>query len=550
MKQHQLSCVIAGAALICCTHSKTFAQTDWHITGNSGTNATTNFIGTTDNVPLSFRINNTIRMRIGTTGNLGIGSLSPVQRLDVNGNINIGKGFSLFMENRRVLRIDSVNGNIFLGNGTGVFNNTQGIFNTITGYKAFANNTTGHYNTANGYNALYSNTTGTDNTATGLSALYGNNTGSYNTATGVNALANNTTGSENSAYGVTALFRNISGRHNTAMGYGALFNNSNGSYNTGIGYLALYNTVSNYNIAVGYQAGDNNSTGSGNVFLGAYSDVNWPAYYNVIAIGDGAICTDANQARIGNAATKSIGGYANWTNISDGRVKKNIKENVPGLAFINKLKPVTYNLNLDAADNIIQPPAKKDKDGKLIARSQLEINSRNAKEQIVYTGFIAQDVEKAAKELNYDFSGVDAAKNDKDLYGLRYAEFVVPLVKAVQELSQKVEKLEAALAQKNSSSLSPLSSKNVAVTDAALGQNTPDPFNRTTTISYILPQKFSHAQIVISDNSGNIIKQVNISSSGKGTINVDASTLSSGTYHYSLVVDGKLLSSKQMVLAK
>ena len=44
-----------------------------------------------------------------------------------------------------------------------------------------------------------------------------------------------------------------------------------------------------------------------------------------------------------------------------------MKENVPGLTFINKLKPITYNLDLDAADKIIQPPAKKDKDGKLIA---------------------------------------------------------------------------------------------------------------------------------------------------------------------------------------
>src|SRR6266498_4749931 len=509
MKQHQLSCVIAGAALICCTHSKTFAQTDWHITGNSGTNATTNFIGTTDNVPLSFRINNTIRMRIGTTGNLGIGSLSPVQRLDVNGNINIGKGFSLFMENRRVLRIDSVNGNIFLGNGTGVFNNTQGIFNTITGYKAFANNTTGHYNTANGYNALYSNTTGTDNTATGLSALYGNNTGSYNSATGVNALANNTTGSENSAYGVTALFRNISGRHNTAMGYGALFNNSNGSYNTGIGYLALYNTVSNYNIAVGYQAGDNNSTGSGNVFLGAYSDVNWPAYYNVIAIGDGAICTDANQARIGNAATKSIGGYANWTNISDGRVKKNIKENVPGLAFINKLKPVTYNLDLDAADKIIGIADAKDKNGKLLTRqvSQAEMTARQAKQKIVYTGLIAQDVEKAAKDLNYDFSGVDAAKSDKDLYGLRYNDFIMPLVKAVQEISKeneelksRIEKLEANKQSNVASSQSNIQSPKFAtISSASLEQNTPNPFSRATTINYTLPQQFSSAKIIITD---------------------------------------------------
>ena len=220
MKQHQLWCAIAIASLICCIHNKTFAQTDWHITGNSGTNPPTNFLGTTDAKILVFKTNNTERMRINATGsgNVGIGLGNPVQRLDVNGNINLTKGFSLFVENRRVLRIDSINGNIFLGNGTGVFNNTQGIFNTITGYKAFANNTTGHYNTANGYNALYSNTTGTDNTATGLSALYWNRTGSYNTATGVNAMANNTTGSENNTYGVTALFRNVNGTQNTAMG--------------------------------------------------------------------------------------------------------------------------------------------------------------------------------------------------------------------------------------------------------------------------------------------------------------------------------------------
>jgi hypothetical protein len=40
-------------------------------------------------------------------------------------------------------------------------------------------------------------------------------------------------------------------------------------------------------------------------------------------------------------------------------------------------------------------------------------------------------VEKAAKELNYDFSGVDVPKNDRGIYGLRYADFVVPVVKAM-----------------------------------------------------------------------------------------------------------------------
>ena len=63
--------------------------------------------------------------------------------------------------------------------------------------------------------------------------------------------------------------------------------------------------------------------------------------------------------------------------------------------------------------------------------------------QILCTGFIAQEVQKAAKDIGYDFSGVDAPKNENDLYGLRYAEFVVPLVKAVQELSAKNDAKDA-----------------------------------------------------------------------------------------------------------
>ena len=163
---------------------------------------------------------------------------------------------------------------------------------------------------------------------------------------------------------------------------------------------------------------------------------------NTTALGSDASTTADNQVRIGNGFVTSIGGFANWSNISDGRVKKNINENVPGLAFINKLKPVTYNLNLDAANKIVQKPIAVDKEGKTIPPSQFEMDAKVAKEKIVYSGFIAQDVEKAAQSVNYDFSGVDAAKNDKDMYGLRYAEFVVPLVKAVQELSVENGKLK------------------------------------------------------------------------------------------------------------
>ena len=60
---------------------------DWKITGNAGTVQATNFVGTTDNVGLSFRTNNVIRQTIDNSGNVGIGITNPIEMLEVGGNI-------------------------------------------------------------------------------------------------------------------------------------------------------------------------------------------------------------------------------------------------------------------------------------------------------------------------------------------------------------------------------------------------------------------------------------------------------------------------------
>jgi hypothetical protein len=71
---------------------------------------------------------------------------------------------------------------------------------------------------------------------------------------------------------------------------------------------------------------------------------------------------------------------------------------------------------------------------------QLKKNTdENAK--TIFSGFVAQEVEQAAKDAGYDFSGVDKPKNENDMYGLRYSEFVVPLVKAMQEQQQMINDL-------------------------------------------------------------------------------------------------------------
>jgi len=63
------------------------AQTNWHITGNAGTSASTNFIGTTDKAALKMRTNNIVRMTVTTTGKVGIGTANPKSTLDVAGGI-------------------------------------------------------------------------------------------------------------------------------------------------------------------------------------------------------------------------------------------------------------------------------------------------------------------------------------------------------------------------------------------------------------------------------------------------------------------------------
>ena len=333
---------------------------------------------------------------------------------------------------------------------TALYSNTTGNYNTANGYNALYSNTTGYQNTANGAGALYFNTSGDVNTANGMEALYSNTEGDYNTANGYQALYSNTTGFRNTANGNYALYSNTTGNSNTANGYYALYSNTTGYSNIVNGNYALYHNTTQYsNTAVGDNAGGF-ETFSQSTFLGKNAYPNADAYSNVMGLGYSARPTATNQIRIGNSSVTSIGGYAGWTNLSDGRYKTSIQENVKGLDFVMKLRPVTYRLDVNRLAADLKEDQKRDENGNIITSAdQNDINSRNEKSQIVYTGFIAQEVEKAANEVGFNFSGIDTPKNENDFYGLRYAEFVVPLVKAVQEqqkiiedLTKRIEELE------------------------------------------------------------------------------------------------------------
>jgi len=204
--------------------------------------------------------------------------------------------------------------------------------------------------------------------------------------------------------------------------------NTQGNHNTGVGVEASkLLTVGSDNTSMGYQAMNTLTNGSNNTVIGSGADVNFSGQVNGSAFGFGAIVDANNKVRIGNTSVISIGGQVGWTNFSDGRFKREVQEDVKGLEFIKKLRPVTYWVDNTAIEQYYRPgtePAQRN-------------NTAATQRQ---SGFIAQEVEAAVKQTGFNFSGVDVPTNAKALYGLRYAEFVVPLVKAVQEQQATIEK--------------------------------------------------------------------------------------------------------------
>jgi hypothetical protein len=386
------------------------ATSGWGLSGSSGAGG--NFIGTTDENPLVFKV-----------------------------------------DNQPAGLLDSLNQNTAFGPGV-QRNSTSATGSTSIGYMALLAGGPG--NTAIGALCMgNNNSVGNGNSALGYAAMQ-NNTGMDNVGVGVDALFQNG-GNSNIAVGTAALIANTSGFENTALGQEGLSSNQIGSENVAVGFRSLNQTTSsNFNTAVGYRSGAAFDNGFNNVFLGANCDVNGAGYFNVIAIGQSVVCTASSQARIGNSATNSIGGFADWTNFSDGRYKKDLKEDVKGIDFILRLRPITYHLDLTGIQNKIAR-------GKVQTVDAATQKARAEKEATRFSGFSAQEVEQAAAAAGYDFSGVDKPKNENDFYGLRYGDFVVPLVKAVQEEHATIEAMNkriAALEAQNKLLIQLLGNKN------------------------------------------------------------------------------------------
>lgn len=260
-----------------------------------------------------------------------------------------------------------------------------------------------------GTGVLNAITSGKENVALGTNALIKNTVGINNVSIGSLSLMENTSGYGNVGVGAFALIKNIIGVYNTALGTGSLNASTTGDFNVAVGYQAsVYNLDGRHNVAIGTNAGYNNIHGSNNIFIGAYSLGSSSVVSNEITLGDSQI--SALRCNV-----QSI------TSLSDARDKKNIQDLAVGLDFINSLKPRQFNW-----DKREWYENNKSDGGKVEKQST--------------AGFIAQELDEAQQQYNLNWLKL-VYKSNPEKWEATYGNLLPVIVKAIQELSRKEEKL-------------------------------------------------------------------------------------------------------------
>jgi hypothetical protein len=225
-----------------------------------------------------------------------------------------------------------------------------------------------------------------------------------------------------------------------AIGLNALVAQTNATAvnadNVAVGFVALGAVNSGVNnTAVGALAGDRITTGDNNICIGYEADASAAGNDNSIVIGANitAASNDFSYGKVSNIVTNDFDADAAFSRSSDERLKKNITNQTLGLDFINDLRTVKYNwkasAELDANDAQLAHLREADDDGNIINHMNTDVLLHN---------FIAQEVKAAL-----DTAGVSEFGGWKeDQYGVQSVSremFVIPLVKAVQELSTALD---------------------------------------------------------------------------------------------------------------
>ena len=331
----------------------------------------------------------------------------------------------------------AADGTVAVGYGAGK-SITSGGGNTLIGFEAMEDITTGTQNTVIGYQALANAQTAVTN-VTALGYQVGLRLGDDGASD--HSDANIMIGSYTMAGGHDTVANNIA-NHNIAIGNNALGGGTGTSTaitmagNTVIGHDASKVATNGAdNTIIGKDAAISMTTGYFNTIIGKGANPSAVGGTNQIVIGRATTGTGDNEIALGptnisaiKAQVTSITAYS-----SDERTKKNVEDyDLKGVDFIKELnlKTYVYKNPADFPDEIRD--SKWDEDG--VERLEDPTETQ--------VGLIAQEVESALAKHGVGNTETYAPTQDSGIKTLTYGNLIFPLIKAVQELSARVEEFE------------------------------------------------------------------------------------------------------------
>jgi Chaperone of endosialidase len=512
MRKTQIKSVLVmiSTSAVLSTNAQTSGTSGrWDLRGNSGINTSLNFLGTTDAQNLIFKTTNTERMKISATGEITIGT-TPFyggSKMEISTN-NQTTGFTStsYYTSSASVGVQGIGDNSVTQDAIGVRGYGQGAGGVNVGVSGVASQ--GDSNIG-----LKGESTGTGSAQVNFGAYLVTN-GIANSKYGVYS---NATGS-----GVSniAVYGNASGATTNWAGYFVGNTNVTDTARARVMYVGSSIGTAVNLLRVGSTTNDGISIGSAEFIRDGGA--------NILSFGASLYPNSDASRSLGSSTFRYTTLYATsgTINTSDRRDKTNITQIKYGLNDIMKLNPVSFTWKERA-----------DEGTKL--------------------GLIAQELQQVLPEVvrDYDVETDEATGKTKHVEAVRlgvfYSDIIPVLIKGMQEQQQQIEGLEALVEKLISNNTNGL--KNQSTGDATEKFNlksAPNPAGNKTLFSFSLPVQFKNAQLLIIDSNGKKVKAFENFAAGENAVSFETANLKSGSFIYSLVVDGKTVDTKILSVIK
>lgn len=238
----------------------------------------------------------------------------------------------------------------------------------------------------------------------------------------------------------------------------------------------------------------------------------------------------SNAAYIGTSTNYIYKTYSNnvysnnYGSLSDISIKENIRDITNPLDAILQIRGVKFDIKRAYFSN-----SQEDKIDGLVEESKNKY------------GVIAQELNEILPDLvEYD--------EESSFLAVNYVEMIPILIEAIKEQQIQIEELKAAIGSGDALKGVIATTSSSDQVSSTLYQNVPNPFTEETTISFSLGESVGSASLFIYDMLGKQVKSFDLPERGHSQISILGGEMDAGIYVYSLVADGLLIGTKQMIL--